>query len=86
MADNEKHIVASGPKTLKSILSSRFLKGDREVVIGERNNGLQEGEKRNLGDVSDSEWKNASRAVRTAGWSSIFYLITTDILGPFSVP
>jgi hypothetical protein len=41
---------------------------------------------RNLGGVSDSEWKNASRAIRTAGWSSVFYLITTDILGPFSVP
>lgn len=40
----------------------------------------------NLGGVSDSEWKNASRAIRTAGWSSVFYLITTDILGPFSVP
>ncbi|KAI9648666.1 hypothetical protein NHQ30_003304 [Ciborinia camelliae] len=36
--------------------------------------------------VSDAEWKNASRAIRTAGWSGIFYLITTDILGPFSVP
>ena len=36
--------------------------------------------------VSDAEWKNASRATRTAGWSGIFYLITTDILGPYSVP
>lgn len=41
---------------------------------------------RNLGNVSDAEWKNASRAIRTAGWTSVFYLITTDILGPFSVP
>lgn len=40
----------------------------------------------NLGGVSDSEYKNASRAIRTAGWSSVFYLITTDILGPFSTP
>ncbi|CZR58028.1 related to neutral amino acid permease [Phialocephala subalpina] len=42
--------------------------------------------RRNLGNVSDAEWRTASRAVRTAGWSSVFYLITTDILGPFSVP
>ncbi|CAG8978706.1 hypothetical protein HYALB_00004689 [Hymenoscyphus albidus] len=42
--------------------------------------------KRDFGNVSVAEWKNASRAIRTAGWSSIFYLITTDILGPFSVP
>lgn len=36
--------------------------------------------------VSDAEYKNASRAIRTAGWSSVFYLVTTDILGPFSTP
>jgi hypothetical protein len=40
----------------------------------------------NLGGVSDAEYKSASRAIRTAGWSSVFYLITTDILGPFSTP
>lgn len=36
--------------------------------------------------VTPDEWRNASRALRTAGWSSVFYLVTTDILGPFSVP
>lgn len=36
--------------------------------------------------VSDEEWKMLSRAVRTSGWSTCFYLITTDILGPFSTP
>lgn len=29
----------------------------------------------------DAEWRQASRALRTAGWGAIFYLITTDILG-----
>jgi hypothetical protein len=38
------------------------------------------------GGVTDDEWKNASRALRTATWSAVFYLITTDILGPFNVP
>jgi hypothetical protein len=33
--------------------------------------------------VSDEEWVQASRAARTATWGAIFYLITTDILGPF---
>ena len=28
----------------------------------------------------------AQRALRTASWASIFYLITTDILGPFNAP
>ena len=36
--------------------------------------------------VSESEWEHAQRATRTATWGSIFYLITTDILGPYNVP
>lgn len=36
--------------------------------------------------ISDEEWINASRAVRTATAGAIFYLITTDILGPFALP
>ena len=37
-------------------------------------------------NVTDQEWVQASRAVRTATWGAVFYLITTDILGPSSVP
>lgn len=36
------------------------------------------------GNVADDEWVQASRAVRTATWGAVFYLITTDILGPFT--
>jgi hypothetical protein len=36
-------------------------------------------------NISGEEWAMASRAVRTATWLSVFYLITTDILGPFGV-
>ncbi|EKG21088.1 Amino acid transporter transmembrane [Macrophomina phaseolina MS6] len=39
-----------------------------------------------FGIISDYEWHHASRAARTATWGAVFYLITTDILGPFSVP
>ena len=35
--------------------------------------------------ISMEEWTNASRAFRTATWAACFYLITTDILGPFGV-
>lgn len=35
--------------------------------------------------ISDEEWVNASRAMRTATASAVFYLITTDILGPFGL-
>ncbi|KAJ5141944.1 hypothetical protein N7526_002939 [Penicillium atrosanguineum] len=36
--------------------------------------------------VTETEWEQAQRAARTATWGSIFYLITTDILGPTNVP
>ena len=36
--------------------------------------------------VSQEEWAQAARALRTASWSAVFYLITTDILGPGAVP
>ena len=34
-------------------------------------------------DITDEEWTNASRAFRTASRGACFYLITTDILGPY---
>lgn len=34
--------------------------------------------------ISEEEYITASRAVRTATWGAIFFLLTTDILGPFS--
>lgn len=36
-------------------------------------------------EITDEEWTNASRAFRTASWGACFYLITTDILGPYGV-
>jgi hypothetical protein len=36
--------------------------------------------------VTSAEREQAYRAFRTAGWISVFYLITTDILGPYSAP
>lgn len=35
--------------------------------------------------ITEAEWRNASRALRTASWGAGFYLITTDILGPYGV-
>ncbi|KAJ5432727.1 uncharacterized protein N7458_011883 [Penicillium daleae] len=34
--------------------------------------------------ITDEEWTNASRALRSASWGACFFLITTDILGPYS--
>ncbi|TFK61152.1 hypothetical protein BDN72DRAFT_778575 [Pluteus cervinus] len=36
--------------------------------------------------VNEEERVNAARALRIASWASVFYLITTDILGPFNAP
>ena len=36
--------------------------------------------------ADEAERANASRALRLASWVSVFYLITTDILGPFNAP
>ena len=35
--------------------------------------------------ITEAEWTNASRAMRTATGAACFYLITTDILGPFGI-
>lgn len=36
--------------------------------------------------ATEEEWKTASRALRTASWGSIFFLVTTDILGWSGAP
>ena len=36
--------------------------------------------------VTDDEWRTAARALRTASWGQMFFLITTDILGWSGAP
>ena len=36
--------------------------------------------------VHDAEWRIAARALRTASWGQMFFLITTDILGWSGAP
>ncbi|KAF2152768.1 transmembrane amino acid transporter [Myriangium duriaei CBS 260.36] len=66
----------------------------REVALKEQNQG-EHGEKGGVVSVvppgpsavvTEEEWKTAARALRTASWGTIFYLITTDILGWASTP
>jgi hypothetical protein len=47
-------------------------------------NSQSPNEKRKAYD--DDELIQARRALRTASWWAVFYLITTDILGPFNAP
>jgi hypothetical protein len=52
----------------------------------EKVDGAQEKKKGWTGDtIAEAEWTNASRAVRTASGAACFYLITTDVLGPFGL-
>lgn len=96
---NGEYLRLQGPKTVKSMVLDRFSKGkhidassppvtDLDSTPQEKGTGgeLTPTSDGNRGQVSDAEWKTASRALRTCGWGSIFYLITTDILGPFSTP
>ena len=36
--------------------------------------------------ADELERENASRALRLTSWTTVFFLITTDILGPFNAP
>jgi hypothetical protein len=36
--------------------------------------------------ISHQEWLEVSRATRNASWSAVFFLITTDVFGPLTVP
>lgn len=36
--------------------------------------------------VTDEEWIKASKALRNATAMAVFYLLTTDVLGPFGLP
>lgn len=99
-AANEKFIAAQGPRSWKTTITNRFSKGKvpesydtPPATLAANEDGLDEksvvpggSDAPRQSAVTDAEWKTASRAVRTAGWSGVFYLITTDILGPFSVP
>ncbi len=87
----EEDAAATGPTQgmLSMILPSKTDKGVNRVgekrasVIAEKSNPSSPD---NRAEISDEEWTNANRALRTASWGAIFYLITTDILGPFGLP
>lgn len=89
-ADAERQYLARrGPMTPKKMIMSRFSKGvhhenkkyqeEDRAAAGITENGVVH-DSSSASELAE-EWKVASRAMRTAGWSSIFFLITTDILG-----
>jgi hypothetical protein len=90
-AEEALHPATGHETTLLSLIFPS--KSDGGVVQRRSSDGSNGGNtKRNLShpevraSVSDEEWNNASRALRTATRGAVFYLITTDILGPFALP
>ncbi len=74
------------PWSLGGIIKNRFSKGhvhEVNAIVGEDTIVTTHN---NFSTVTDIEWRRASRALRTASWGSIFFLITTDILGPSGAP
>lgn len=87
----EKNLTGIGKKSFS--LKTLFRK-DEPVTLESRPSPNAPGSTTNketagreeFGVVEDEEWYQAARALRTATWGAVFYLITTDILGPYTVP
>lgn len=83
--EEEKHL--ESPKLRwREIINRRTNQDPRQVdagdpIVPEVNFSNEE----NRLQITDEEWTNASRAMRTASSGAAFYLITTDILGPYGV-
>jgi hypothetical protein len=74
------------PWSLGGIIKNRFSKGHVHEVNAVVDGNTMTTTHNNISTVTDLEWRQASRATRTAAWGSIFFLITTDILGPSGAP
>lgn len=70
----------------RSSVASNVFTVDEKGVDTKVKSTSPESEKGSHSVISDEEWVRASRAARTATWGAIFYLITTDILGPWTAP
>jgi hypothetical protein len=97
MEENRSYIERRGPLTMKTLIKDRFSSGEQKYNP-DGQHGVNDPKDMSVGDigdassnedimrVTDAEWRNAARALRTAGWGTIFYLVTTDILGWSSAP
>ncbi|KAK5164760.1 uncharacterized protein LTR77_009423 [Saxophila tyrrhenica] len=89
--ENRKYIESRGKMTNPTrLITDRFSKGTHHEANSEAKAPTAEitskSSKEDVMAVTDAEWRTAARALRTAGWGTIFYLVTTDILGWSSSP
>lgn len=95
---NARFLAAQGPRAFRKFLKGRFSKGNIEPVTpntivaqdipckigGHGTSNLLDSTA--YQSVTPAERETANRALRTASWGNIFYLITIDLLGPMSSP
>lgn len=82
----QRHIARGrhGPAHLETYMS--YAAAQRELErTGQNAAPIEKGYHADLTE-DERERLNARRALRTASWWGIFFLITTDILGPFNAP
>jgi hypothetical protein len=98
--DEERETAKTEPATagiMQMLFPTKSSPGVKQISgsPGSRGSSNEETEKKELlpvdldrpkrVNITDTEWTNASRAMRTASGAACFYLITTDILGPFGI-
>ncbi|KAF9694088.1 hypothetical protein EKO04_007726 [Ascochyta lentis] len=69
-----------------SLLKIMFPPKSSKVVLSEKMANLNTNIASQRAVVSNEEWINASKAMRNATGMAVFYLLTTDVLGPFGLP
>lgn len=93
---NRLYVEKRGPMSAAKVLKGRFSHGVHHEEQQEREKAAQ----RSAGSdqknpavvqqadtvVTEEEWRTAARALKTASWGTVFFLITTDILGWGSCP
>ena len=98
--DEERETAKTEPATvgvMQMLFPTKSSPGVQQISVSPRSRGSTNDEisekellpvnsnRQNRVSVTDTEWTNASRAMRTASGAACFYLITTDILGPFGI-
>lgn len=96
---NRQYIEKRGPRTVGGIIKGRFSQGIHHEEQKEREKAARAVQEASDGDqkdaavaqhndllVTDEEWKIAARALKTTSWGTLFFLITTDILGWATCP
>lgn len=96
---NRLYVEKRGPLTISKVLKNRFSQGvhhqkKKELEAASRQvQEAKDGDEKEIAaarrselTVTDEEWKVAARALKTTSWGTVFFLITTDILGWSSCP